>query len=911
MQKIWLLGTVSVLGCGIMASAPAMAQDQARNDDAVVAEPGTDEIVVTAIRRSLASAQSIKRNSDAIVDSIVAEDIGKLPDITAAESAARITGLQVDRAQGEATGVRIRGLPDFSTTFNGRDIFIADGRSMNLQIFPSGSISRLDVYKSSTANLIEPGIAGLVDVRSRKPLDFKRDRVFGGISGVHWYQSQDLSAEGHLLISKRWDTSIGEIGVLVNGSYAQASYIDSTRNNALAIGSRQLAAYPDPIRYPNFVNTNYAVAKRTRPSANFAVQWRPNRDLELYVDGIWQGFRNRGEGRNLQVTVGGAAGIPNVEFYPDSDLVKSMDTRGGAFPTGGQLVVDADTNTYQIGGGFKWKQATLSLSGDLAYTDSTYTLTNSRLNFMLRGAPDKHFDFDTDDGEGGPTVTLSNFDLFDPANYRMVGLAETGSKSGRHGIQARIDGEYQLSSPLIDKLQFGLRFSDHDAFRYNYDQNHIAPPGTFYTALPLEYQTLTPGFRNDDAESLRVFLVPTRKSLIDNLDYLRELTTLSTPEFGEPTYQANEKDYAGYIQARYAFDVGFPVDGLVGVRAVRTEDRISGYARETLPDPDGGDDIVTETPISRSNGYTDFLPNVSARLRPARDFQIRLAFTKTRTRPGFGQLNPTLTIGLPPSICVVDPEFPDNGPDNPDCVRTASSGNADLDPIESTNYDVSFEYYPARSTALTVGLFHRDVSGFISNFTVEVDDPEYRRLRITRPDNGGKGKIQGIEASATTLLDASWLPKWLHDFGFQANYTYIDHSSELPEEYAQFLPGQQPIAGVSSHIYNIVGFYEIKGLSLRVAYNHRSKFVVNYQRINDPGIGGLGPVLPMMADGRGTLDLAATLHPTKNFAISFNASNILGAALKTHRQFNAEGDEYPFQTQFLESVYRVGLRFNF
>lgn len=909
---------VTASAVALCAAMPVGAQEARGTISAAEADADAEstqeavfqEVVVTGIRRSLESAQSIKQNADQIVDSIVAEDIGKLPDITAAESASRITGLQVERAQGEASGVRIRGLPDFTTTFNGRDIFIADGRAMNLQIFPSGSISRLDVYKSSTAELVEPGIAGLVDVRSRKPFDFKRDRVFGGIAGVRLHQSRETDVEGNLLISKRWNTGIGEIGFLVNGSYASASYVDSTRANAQTIARRVIAGTSEPIRHPDFVNVNYAVASRERPSANFALQWRPHSDLEVYVDGIFQGFRNRGQGRNLQVTVGPAAQLSNIEFFPGTNLVKSMDATGGAFPTGTQNVVKTDTDTYQGGGGFKWKHDDLKISGDVAYTKSTYTILTTGFNFTLQGAPLKQFDFDTDKGVGGGTVLLSNFDLTAPANYRMVGLAETGSRSGRKGMQARLDGEYQIYSPFLDTLQAGIRFSDHDAFAYNFNQNNIAQPGSLYSILPLQFEQAKAGFRNDKADSLKTFLVPTRASLVDQMDYLRGLARLPTPGFADPTYLSNEKDYAGYLQARYSFDMGFPVDGVVGVRAVRTEDRINGFARETMPGPGGGQTVVV-TPISRQNGYTDILPNVSARLRPLDDFQIRTAFTKTRTRPSFGNLNPTLTIGLPPTICIEDPALPDNGPDNPGCVRTASGGNADLDPITSSNYDLSFEYYPSRSTSVTLGLFRRDVKGFISTFTVEVDDVQFRRLRITRPDNGGKGMMQGIETGFTTLFDADRIPGWLHDFGMQANYTYIDHASELPAELAQFLPGQQKIAGVSNHTYNLVGFYETKMLSVRVAYNYRSNFIVNYQRLNDPGIGGLGPVLPLIEDGRGTLDLATTVTPTENVAFSFNVSNILGTAAKNHRQYNEQGDVYRFQTRFLETVYRAGMRFNF
>ena len=129
--------------------------------------PETDprDIVVTGFRASLGSAQAIKRNSDAILDAIVAQDIGKLPDNTAAESLARVTGVQVSRYSDEVNQVLVRGLPDVATTFNGRDIFTAEGRGVALQDFPAGALAGLEVYKSGTADLLEPGLAGLINVR--------------------------------------------------------------------------------------------------------------------------------------------------------------------------------------------------------------------------------------------------------------------------------------------------------------------------------------------------------------------------------------------------------------------------------------------------------------------------------------------------------------------------------------------------------------------------------------------------------------------------------------------------------------------------------------------------------------------------------------------------------------------------
>ncbi len=151
-------------------------------------------IVVTGLRRSLQSARNVKRNSVPIVDAVVAEDIGKLPDITVSDTAARIPGIQVERNGGEASRVLLRGLDRtyYTTTYNGREIFTAETRSVALQDFPAGAIAAVEAFKTSTANLVEPGLAGLINVRSRRPFDFKGFEVAGSVWGVYRNQSRDF-----------------------------------------------------------------------------------------------------------------------------------------------------------------------------------------------------------------------------------------------------------------------------------------------------------------------------------------------------------------------------------------------------------------------------------------------------------------------------------------------------------------------------------------------------------------------------------------------------------------------------------------------------------------------------------------------------------------------------------------------
>ncbi|MFS2110333.1 TonB-dependent receptor [Sphingomonas sp. Sphisp140] len=900
-QARFLLATTSALGLMII---PNIAVSQEAPGAVPAQQNGeSGEIVVTAIRRSLETAAAIKQNSDQMIDSVVAEDIGKLPDVTAAESLARITGIQVDRAQGEASGTRLRGLPDLTTTYNGREIFTAEGRAVALQDFPSASIARIDVYKSASANLIEPGIAGLIDVRSRMPFDFKTGRIAGSVTGVHWYQSQKLGLDANLLVSQRWNTGLGEMGLLIEGSYADVNFLDSSRNVSQSILYRTTTpgSVAAPIRYPSFVNIDYATAKRWRPSAHASYQWRPSSNLEIYLDGLFQGFRGRGSGRNLTIGSGVAANLSNVTYFPGTNLVQSMTATAGALPTGQQNAIDANTDTYQFGGGFVWKADRLKVTGDVAWTDSTYTQNNLNFNYTLTTQPTRTFNFDTPAGAGGGVVTLTNFDLFNPSLYRLTTFTDSGTRTHGRDIQARLDFDYALGDEGITNLQAGIRFNSRDADSRAYTRTGTAPANQFFSVLPLEYSSVPGGFRGDEAETVRSWLTPTRDSIIAQVDYLRTLTGLTKgrPGWNAPTYTGNEKAYAGYVQARCAFDIGVPVDGLIGLRAVRTEDQINGTATVTTAG------VTTNAPIARDNSYTDFLPNVSARLKFSRELQLRVAFTKTRTRPGFGSLNPSVTVGAPSTICATEPT-------SADCLRTASGGNPDLKPIESTNYDASWEYYFTRDGSITLGAFHRDLTGFINSTTTQVIDPTYGRLNITRPENGGKGHIRGIEAGFRTFFRAPWLPKWTRDFGVLANYTYLDHKSELAPTLAKTLPGMQPLSGVSKHLANASIFYENRFLSLRAAYNYRSDFVVSYGQVADPALNNaLGPTLPVKEKGRGTLDLSATLNPTSKIAINFSVSNLLGTAATNSRQFdyNSPDDVYPWQTRFLESVYRLGVRF--
>jgi TonB-dependent receptor len=857
-----------------------------------------DDIVVTGLRRSLESAQNIKRNSEQFVDAIVAQDIGKLPDITASAALARVTGVQVNRAAGEAAQVQIRGLPDISTTYNGREIFTAETRNVAIQDFPAGAVGALEVFKSSTANLIESGIGGQVNVRSRRPFDFTGFHLSGSANGVHFEQSQDVTWNGNLLISNRWDTGIGEIGILVNAAMTNIQYLDATRENDRFIT-------PDPNVTPgagDFVRPNgqgvfYSRGDRWRPSVNGAIQWRPTPGLEFYAEGLFQGYRGKDSNHWLFVPTFGASQFSNVVLRDGSNSVESFTVANAANPDGYDEFRDSKTDTYQAAAGFNYTGGSLKVSGDVAYTDSTFTENQANIDYAFRSSPVRNVNFDVRQGRGGGTFDFLNFNAADPANYLWRGLFDRSFRASGDDIQGRIDAQYETGFEFLSRIDLGVRYNDRNATRSN--GGRYIPTldrGIGIAELPVDIRQYPRGFRFDDLQAETQFPAPTFGSVFRNINTLRTLTgfpTGPTPFNPDETFTANEKAYAGYAQVRYGFDIGIPVDGTIGLRAVHTETTLNGTSRQN---PGTGGEVTS--PIVRTNKYWDYLPNASIRFALTDQLQLRLAYTETRTRPNFDQLNPGGFLGTPPAICSTNV-------DAQNCFVDYGGGNADLQPLESTNYDVSLEYYFSRTGLLALSGFRRDTSNFIFRDTTTLVIPNAPDVRGNLPVNGGEGRIQGIEAQFTSFLDVDFVPEWARGFGLQANYTYIDGGTELSPTQALQLPGQQLVPFVSKHAYNLVGIYERGPISARLAYNWRSDFVVEYQNLQ------ANFLAPLFQDSIGTLDLSLSVNPTDHITVAFDMLNILAEPVETYRAYNSAGDTYRFQTRYIERVYSLGVRFRF
>lgn len=899
-----------------LVAAPAWAQEApAPTPEAqeTPAEP-TEEVVVSGYRQSLESQQNIRRNSTQIVDAIVAEDIGKLPDIAVSDTAARIPGVQVERSGGEAGRVLVRGLPDFVTTYNGREIFTAETRSVALQDFPSGAIGAIEVFKTSTANLVEPGLAGLINVRSRRPFDFADFHVAGSAWLTYTYQARDYNPNGNIMVSDRWDVGGGEIGALLGLSYTSMHYRDSTRSNTDFVAG----GGPGGTQFPDIQRVTYDEGDRERPSVNGAIQWRPSPGLEFYVEGLYQGFRNKLSSREMEAALWGGSGFSNAVTVPDRpDLLESATVTNPRRVQGYQGGTYNKTDTFQVAVGGGFETGPLKVTADVARTDSTFTGSTASVDYAFAGPQTIVFDTNADSGDGGAVFSIPGFDASNPANYVYRGFYEEAQQAKGKDWQARVDVTYETEMPWVRAFEAGVRYTDRDA-RREYGNRYFDREGDRrpFSAVPLNYELFEAGFRGADPQpGIVTWLSPTYDSIRANLEQLRAfnqpgLTGAPAPD-PQQTWDANEKHFAAYGQVRYEIPLGgeASIDGTIGLRYTRSDLDLSG-TRFVLP-AGGGPGVQTPTVVERR--FEAWLPNFNARIRFTPQIQARFAVTETQTRPNFIDLRASGTLDRPNTNGCLDLT-----PIPAGCYRTGNGGNPFLNPLTSRNYDAALEYYFSRNGFVSVSVFHRDMKGFIEGNTFTGTLPDGTPLRLNSPVNAGNGRIRGFEIQGSTFLDFIGLPQ----FGLQGNLTNLDARSDFnyddglnPDGSPLIRTVNRELLFVSDWSANAAVFYEANGLYARLAYNWRSAFPLTYQRRGDH-------LYTEEADPVQRLDLSVSydLMPAVTlfgdwtnilgdpFSSTLTRTNTVGNALPAAGAFSAT---YPRVVRYEESTLTVGVRFRF
>ena len=739
---------------------------------------GEEEIVVTGVRGSIIGAINVKRDATQIVDSIVAEDVGKLPDNNVIEALQRVTGVQVtNRTGGEAAGFSIRGLPDALTTMNGRNIFTASGRSFSLQDIPANLVKRIDVYKTRAAEQIETGLAGQVDVFTRRPFDFDGFAISAVARGIYNEQADTFNPNISALVSDRWETGIGDIGVLVNGSYARTKYRDMTvtagalvpfvteagapgylplqrvfpdsgawqpglerglstaPGSTFSLGGQQVPYYLSR----DAVFSNDLTGTRERPAVNAAIQWAPNSSSEYTFEFFWNQYKASTYNsmmfsyvdwwENLGPNPGSTIGL-----YNESNLIKTRSVGNVfGFNSGDYARSKTDSFVYALNG--KWDVGERGkIVADLSYQTSRFDTQFLALR-LNRNASQIDVDFNA--GGGIPSYNFNdNALLLDPAQWNVAEFYDNANRSKGSALTFQVDADYSWDEGFIRKVKAGLRYDDRKAADSVRTQD-AGVLGVNFATLDRGLQTSNSGFFDGRADVPTSWLNVNGSYLYDNADAIRSLyrarnvgnLRLSDQLALTQVFDINEITMAAYAQADAEVSIfGRPLAIQAGLRYVDVDTDFTFTDRYAVP-------VLT---TGGSQATNRFLPAVTLRYDITSNFRARFNYGQTLRRPGFADLNPNFQL---------TGDLTNVG------YGTGSGGNVNLRSTVSKNYDAALEWYFERNSLIYGTLFRREIDGLVVPITslvnVENTGLNTNRFLVTRPENASNGVLKGAELGLT------------------------------------------------------------------------------------------------------------------------------------------------------------------
>ncbi|WIW87735.1 TonB-dependent receptor [Sphingobium sp. V4] len=928
------LGSASMFALMLAGAAQAQTAPAA----APQAEEEAADIVVTGVRASIVGAINVRKEAVQIVDSIVAEDVGKLPDNNVIEALQRVTGIQVtNRTGGEAAAISIRGLPDALTTLNGRNIFTASGQAFALQDLSANLIRQVDVYKTRAADQIETGLAGQIDVKTRRPFDFDGFAISALARGIYNEEADTYNPNAALLVSNRWETGIGDIGILINGSYTRTKFRDMTTTAGAMVpfatenppaGSgftplqrifsgwqpgqeRGLPTAAGSTLNINGVDVPYYLSrdaifssdlygKRERPAFNVAVQWAPNDSSEYTAEMFYNGFKGS-TFNSLQFSFAdwwGSLG-PNpgstFELYDGTNIIKSR--RAGdvfGFNSGDFSTNKTDSYVYALNG--KWNVGERGkIVADLAYQTST---NKTSFIAMRTTRVAKSIDVDFNAGGGIPSYHFDDDALLaDPSQWTIGEFYDNANKSKGSALTFMLDGDYEWDEGFIRKISGGFRYDDRKA-RDSVRTQDAGGLGANLSTLPADALFTNSGFYDGRADIPTSWVLANGYWLSKNADTIRQLYK-NDPRYADrillsdqmtmtDVFDINEVTLAAYLQADAEVSIfGRPLQLQAGVRFVAVDTNFTFVDRYSTPP------LVTQA----ASGTERFLPSFTARYDIFDNLRLRFNYGETLRRPGFADLNPNYTV---------TGDLTNVG------YGTGGRGNPALRPTTSKNFDLALEWYFERSSAIYATLFRREIDGLVvpitSLTTVPGSGLNTNSFLITRPENASDGVLKGVELGLTYF--PTYLPGPLKGLGFQGSLTILDSKQNIPlVDINGNVTGQTTSSffGVSDLSYNATLAYERGPIGARLSYVWRKEFLAN----NEARLFA-NPIGVWRAPEK-SLDFQLTAKINDSLGLTFDAVNLTRSKMQTYYKFEDVGgpDKFNLGTTLLARTFALGVRYTF
>ena len=952
---------------------PALGQDKNDADSSASTDTTTnkqtevmEEVLVRGIRSSIQSAQAIKRQADNIVDSIVAEDIGKLPDRSIAEAIQRVPGVAVSRFDdpgdpehfaGEGAGVSIRGLPQVRAELNGRDIFsAADGRSLSFDDVPAELMAGVDVIKTPTADMVEGGLGGIVNLRTRMPFD-EDDKVFSAtLKANRGDVIGETNLEGSFLFGFTAESESGSrFGLLIDLSTSEiSSRADNLYNRAYFTSNEQENGAT--VWVPKGADWRRNDFYRQRDGQYLAWQYAPNDNLEFYFTGFrsvarrdWYEnafFIDAGIERQRADIDAQSPGVQSDWVVDANNALVSgtlSSPNGFALGTSSRLSAN-ESETADYSAGLEWRRGPLLLSLDYQRVDSTATRKDDTLGTVVFPEKVRVAKLDSDDG---PSITDTDNYLTELGNYSYGQMMTRPARNQADADALRFDAEYEFEDSLIRSVKAGARYAKKNALNSDLTNwsARVQPwnLGTWDGNPPtVSDQRLMESFvfdnfqRGDAQVPLQAWMF--RREALDDFVGTTEVMIEATPGgCCAPNYEGSATDPAANIshplaqnfqeetsQALYIrtdFDISQRFSGNFGLRYIETENTSIGHFISPGAETDaGGDNVFTAAAqtLQFENAYSHFLPSLNLRYDLSEDVVLRFSASEAIWKPEFNKLAALWTLSVDWKEGINERTAANAAAENFNFTLSTNDTNPLLEPMTAQQYDISAEWYFNEAGGNLYGaLFYKDIQDFfrkqnltttVPNFNVSVD--------TNSVVNVGEATVRGIEIGGTYYFDN--LPSPFDGFGITANLTRLDSKADVPNDSGTepvdtdgSIIENLPLEGLADTTYNLTFMYEKYGFFARLAYNYSSEI---FQSIGPNGWNGNDNdvvwKLPIFADEYGQLDLTMGYNVTDNLIINFEAYNISQSNTRGVMKQNQAGDHTAF-VYSQDTRYGLSVRYTF
>jgi len=836
---------------GTALAVPTIAQEQGNTlTDKVV-----EEVVVTGIRASIQSAQDLKRDANVIQDSIVAEDIGKLPDRSIAEALQRVAGVSVSRFDnpsdpehfaGEGAGVSIRGLTQVRAELNGRDIFsAADGRSLSFDDVPAELMAGVDVIKTPTADMVEGGLGGIVNLRTRMPFDQNGQLISGTVKANYGDIIKETNSEASVLYSNNWETDVGQLGLLFDISDSTTS----SRADNLYVRSYFPRTFDEPFKNP-LIGEKYGTDtfyvprgadwrrndyERQRTGKYLALQWQPTEDLDFYAtafesnaqrDWFENGFFLDGGGGFPQYLP--TPGNYVIEGMGDDAIVVGYDADDWVFDSRNALV----SGTMTAPGGVPFgtssrtssnKSTTTDLSFGVEWVKGQYTFSGDYQRVMS-SAKAQDFTYGTvafpsyisvtglNSSDNLKIVDVDNH-LSDLTNYSFGQMQSQPKDNKADSTALRLDVKYDFEESLVNSVKLGVRFSERSANNRS-ASNWSARVQPWNTCCwggiptisennPLMRPFSFDNFQRGDAEvpvsgwmfteeALKDFRGTTEAMVAQSQPPADSTWVASSPKWGDldlqnPSNVSRQKNETTAVYVMADFSVNDLFGGNVGVRYVSTSTSSIGYLAYSRFEEPGGTMPYYKAPksVDYKNDYDFILPSINLRYSPLEDVVLRFSASKQIWKPEFSETEADQSLEADWNDTTTQEErAADEFVFDRSMVDLKLESNDKyplLEPMEAVQLDVTAEWY------------FNDAGGMLYAGWFKKDVSELFRTQTERIDfeewsNVSRNRAFNVGTADVNGIELGgtyyfdMLPAPFNGFGVSGNYTHIDSESEVPTE---------------------------------------------------------------------------------------------------------------------------------